>query len=97
MRAASIHTGRSVFDPVGMVMLRSIARYWTVSEQNTLWMPFRGMFLWNRVVWCSVGVAALLATYIFLSHVGRGADWPQQQETEEDRAGVHRAARAAIS
>lgn len=55
----------SVFDPMGMVMLRSIARYWTVSEQNTLWMPFKGMFLWNRVVWCSVGVAALLATYIF--------------------------------
>lgn len=55
----------SVFDPVGMVMFRSIARYWTVSEQNTLWIPFTGMFLWNRVVWCSVGVAALVAVYIF--------------------------------
>jgi ABC-2 type transport system permease protein len=55
----------SVFDPVGMVMFRSIARYWTVYEQNTLWIPLTGMFLWNRVVWCSVGVAALLAVYIF--------------------------------
>jgi ABC-2 type transport system permease protein len=55
----------SVFDPVGMVMFRSIARYWTVYEQNTLWIPLTGMFLWNRVVWCSVGVAALLAVYVF--------------------------------
>ena len=55
----------SVFDPVGLVMMRSIARYWTVSEQNTLWLPFTGMFLWNRVVWCSVGAAALMATFLF--------------------------------
>jgi len=54
----------SVFDPIGSLMLRSITRYWTVSEQNTLWMPFTGMFLWNRVVWCSVGVAALIAVYL---------------------------------
>jgi len=55
----------SVFDPVGMILFRSIARYWTVSEQNTLWMPFQGMFLWNRLVWCSVGLIALIAVQIF--------------------------------
>ena len=53
----------SVFDPVGMMLFRNITRYWTVSEQNTLWLPFTGMFLWNRVVWCSVGVLALVAVY----------------------------------
>jgi ABC-2 type transport system permease protein len=56
---------QSVFDPVGLLLFRSITRYWTVSEQNTLWIPFTGMFLWNRVVWCSVGVASLIAVYIF--------------------------------
>ncbi|MGO9339702.1 MAG: ABC transporter permease/M1 family aminopeptidase [Terracidiphilus sp.] len=55
----------SVFDPVGLLLFRSTTRYWTVSEQNTLWIPFTGAFLWNRVLWCSVGVAALLAVYIF--------------------------------
>jgi ABC-2 type transport system permease protein len=54
----------SVFDPVGLLLFRSITRYWTVSDQNTLWMPFNGMFLWNRVVWCSVGVAAIAAVYL---------------------------------
>jgi hypothetical protein len=47
-----------------MVMFRSIARYWTVSEQNTLWLPLTGAVLWNRVVWSSVGVIALFAVYI---------------------------------
>jgi ABC-2 type transport system permease protein len=77
----------SVFDPVGMVMLRSIARYWTVSEQNTLWMPFSGMFLWNRVVWCSVGVAALLATYIFFpmsAEALTGRSSRKQKKTEQE-------------
>jgi hypothetical protein len=55
----------AVFDPVGLLLYRSIARYWTVSEQNTLWIPFSGMFLWNRVVWCSVGLASLVAVYTF--------------------------------
>ncbi|MFZ0747437.1 MAG: M1 family aminopeptidase [Terracidiphilus sp.] len=55
----------SVLDPVGLLLFRSITRYWTVSEQNTLWIPLHGMFLWNRVVWCSVGLAALVAVAIF--------------------------------
>ncbi len=54
----------SVFDPVGLILLRSIVRYWTVVEQNTLWTPFSGMFLWNRVLWCSVGLVALGATFL---------------------------------
>jgi ABC-2 type transport system permease protein len=54
---------QSVFDPVGLLLVRSITRYWTVSEQNTLWMPFTGMFFWNRVVWCTVGLASLIAVY----------------------------------
>jgi ABC-2 type transport system permease protein len=77
----------SVFDPVGMVMLRSIARYWTVSEQNSLWMPFSGMFLWNRVVWCSMGIVALLATYIFFpmsAEALTGRSSRKQKKTEQE-------------
>ena len=55
----------SVLDPVGMILFRTISRYWTVSEQNSLWIPFNGMFLWNRVLWCSVGVLALVAVQAF--------------------------------
>ena len=55
----------SVLDPVGLILFRNLSKYWTVSEQNTLWIPFTGMFLWNRVLWCSVGVLALVSVYLF--------------------------------
>jgi ABC-2 type transport system permease protein len=55
----------AVFDPVGILLFQSITRYWTVAEQNTLWMPLSGMFMWNRVVWCSAGLAALAGVYLF--------------------------------
>jgi ABC-2 type transport system permease protein len=55
----------SVFDPLGLLLTNSITRYWTVVERNTLIPAWTGMFLWNRVLWLSVGVLALLATWIF--------------------------------
>ena len=55
----------SVFDPVGNLLLRSITRYWTVAEQNSMWLPLNGMFLWNRVVWDGVGLLGLLAVFVF--------------------------------
>jgi len=55
----------AVFDPVGMLLSNSVTRYWTVADQNTLWMPLTGMFMWNRIVWGSVGVLALIAVFVF--------------------------------
>jgi ABC-2 type transport system permease protein len=55
----------SVFDPAGLVLMDNFTKYWTVAERNTLWMPITGMFLWNRVVWISVGLLALLALFAF--------------------------------
>jgi hypothetical protein len=55
----------SVFDPIGILLSGNVARYWTAAERNTLWMPIDGMFLWNRVVWCSVGLLAIVAVLIF--------------------------------
>jgi ABC-2 type transport system permease protein len=55
----------AVFDPIGLLLGNSVARYWTVVERNTLWIPLNGMFLWNRVVWGSAGLIALLAVFVF--------------------------------
>ena len=55
----------AVFDPVGVLVHTSVARYWTVSDSNTLWMPLSGAFFWNRIVWCSVGLLALIAVFVF--------------------------------
>ncbi|MFY9938557.1 MAG: ABC transporter permease, partial [Silvibacterium sp.] len=55
----------SVFDPLGILLLDSITRYWTVVEQNTLTPAWAGMFLWNRVVWIGIGLLSLAITWIF--------------------------------
>src|ERR1700744_5939949 len=55
----------SVFDPLGILLTENITRYWTVVERNTLTPTWTGMFLWNRIVWLSVGLVSLLATWAF--------------------------------
>ena len=53
----------AVLDPVGLLLLNSVTRYWTPVERNTLVMPLTDMFLYNRLLWIGVGVLALIATY----------------------------------
>ncbi|MBV8113461.1 MAG: hypothetical protein JO300_01890 [Silvibacterium sp.] len=55
----------SVFDPLGVLLVDSVTRYWTVVEQNTLTPTWTGMFLWNRLLWLGVGLLALAITWIF--------------------------------
>jgi hypothetical protein len=55
----------SVLDPLGILWTENITRYWTVVERNTLTPTWTGMFLWNRVLWVSVGLLSLAATWIF--------------------------------
>ncbi|HJY92620.1 MAG TPA: hypothetical protein VJ255_20205, partial [Candidatus Acidoferrum sp.] len=54
----------SVFDPLGMVFMNSIMRYWTVVERNSKFLEWSGSFLYNRLVWTGFGIAALVLTYV---------------------------------
>jgi hypothetical protein len=58
-------TWASVADPMGLIMVQSLTRYWTVVERNSLVLHWTGPFLYNRLVWMSAGVLALIATYAF--------------------------------
>ena len=58
-------TWPSISDPLGIVLLDGVTRYWTVAERNTQMLHWSGVFLANRLVWIGVGVLALLVTYIF--------------------------------
>ena len=53
----------SVVDPLGLVFMTSLMRYWTVAERNTRLLDWSGAFLWNRLVWMGIGVVALGLTY----------------------------------
>ncbi len=54
----------SIFDPIGILLINNITRYWTVIERNTqlvTWSPavVNGAFLYNRLLWMSVGLVSL--------------------------------------
>ncbi len=53
----------SVTDPLGLVFMSSIMRYWTVVERNSKFLEWNGAFLYNRLVWTGVGIVALAVTY----------------------------------
>ena len=58
------HFWSGILDPVGFLYNDAITRYWTVVERNTLlysWAP--GVFLYNRLLWGSVGLISLIALW----------------------------------
>ena len=86
-----------IFDPVGFILLDDITRYWTVVERNTLllsWSPHlaSGVFLYNRLLWLSVGLLSLAAVWVLfpmsiealtaVSQGRRAAKAKQQEELE---------------
>jgi ABC-2 type transport system permease protein len=58
------HFWSGILDPVGFLYNDAITRYWTVVERNTLlysWSP--GVFLYNRLLWGSVGLLSLFTLW----------------------------------
>jgi ABC-2 type transport system permease protein len=81
----------AIFDPIGILLNDSISRYWTVVDKNTLLFSLsphvaQGLFFYNRLVWCSVGVLCLGALW---------ALFPMSLEALTARASSRRARLAA--
>ena len=55
----------AMFDPLGLVLITKVARYWTVAEKNAQLFSLSGVFLANRLIWLGVGLAALGITWRF--------------------------------
>ncbi|HEX3913467.1 MAG TPA: M1 family aminopeptidase [Steroidobacteraceae bacterium] len=64
------HFWSGILDPVGLLLNNAVARYWSVLEKNTLLFPWDfsgyspGVFLFNRLLWIGVGVAALAVVWV---------------------------------
>jgi len=81
-----------IFDPVGLILVDDVARYWTVAERNSLllsWSPHvaNGVFLYNRLLWLAVGFIALAAVW---------ALFPMSVEALTARSQGRRAAKAKL-
>jgi ABC-2 type transport system permease protein len=91
------HFWSGILDPVGFITFSNVTRYWTVVEKNSLfvtWSPALsgGVFLYNRLLWLTVGMVALVAVWtLFPMSVealtarsqGRRAAKAKQQELTE--------------
>jgi len=59
------HFWSGILDPIGFLYNDAITRYWTVVEKNTLLYSWSGVFLYNRLLWSSIGLLSLLAVWKF--------------------------------
>ena len=65
------HFWSGILDPLTVITFDNITRYWTVIEKNTRTLPWDlsgyspGVFLYNRLLWGSVGLVSLLLLWRF--------------------------------
>jgi ABC-2 type transport system permease protein len=57
------HFWSAILDPVGLRLFSVITKYWTPVEQNSLQLPWSGVFLYNRLIWIGVGLVSLVVVY----------------------------------
>jgi len=55
----------ALLDPLGLVTLAKMTRYWTITEKNTMTISFTGVMAWNRLLWLGVGALATVAVFRF--------------------------------
>lgn len=56
-----------LLDPFGVNTLNLEIRFYTPAEQNTMLVPVKGLFLYNRLIWLAVGFLILMGTYFNFS------------------------------
>ncbi len=53
----------ALIDPFGTTALIRMTEYWTIAERNSRMVPFEGVYLINRAIWCGFGLVVLLLGY----------------------------------
>ncbi|SHH28821.1 M1 family aminopeptidase [Massilia sp. CF038] len=53
----------ALIDPFGTTAVIRMTEYWTIAERNTRAVPFEGVFLLNRLIWCGFALSVLLLGY----------------------------------
>ncbi|MBO6523374.1 MAG: hypothetical protein JJ971_06075 [Balneolaceae bacterium] len=56
-------TSVTLLDPFSFQTIRELTEFWTPLEKNSQLVPFTGMLLYNRLIWITGGVLALIAGY----------------------------------
>ncbi len=62
-----------LLDPLGIRAYSIVSKYWTAAERNSATIALEGWFLWNRLLWLSVGAALFAFTSWRFSFTERAA------------------------
>ena len=84
-RVADEHLG-GLIDPFGLDTHAVVTKYWTIAERNVLLVPFRGDFLWNRLLWCGLGLALLLLSFATFRMGAAASGKPPRLAPEAERS-----------
>ncbi len=57
----------ALLDPFGGAAANYYTRYWTVSEQNELFLPIKGIIIYNRLLWLGVATVVFGLVYKFFT------------------------------
>lgn len=76
----------ALIDPFGTTALIRLTEYWSLTERNTLQVPFAGVFLVNRAIWSAFSLVVLLLGYWRFSFVATPAGRRGQARTDEQAA-----------
>ena len=53
----------ALIDPFGSEVANYYTRYWTISEQNEMMLPVKGVVIYNRLIW--LGIASVIFLLVF--------------------------------
>tara|TARA_R110001592_G_scaffold42136_4_gene136983 strand:+ start:9944 stop:13600 length:3657 start_codon:yes stop_codon:yes gene_type:complete len=53
----------ALFDPFGAQAANYYTRYWTLSDQNELLLPLKGVVIYNRLMWLLISFLILIGVY----------------------------------
>ena len=62
-RDLDFKTLAALIDPFGTTALIRLTEYWTIAERNGRAIPFEGVYLVNRLIWCGFALIVLLLGY----------------------------------
>lgn len=82
-RAPEIHFKLAYFDPFGITSLTTVARYWTVSEKNTMVLSLDGGIMISRLLWLAIGVLSMIWLYVRFSFALPEPAKKQKQASKE--------------
>ncbi len=57
----------ALIDPFAIRTVANTIQYWTVAEQNSMVVPFSGVFMTNRLLWMGIGLITLIVGYYTFS------------------------------